>query len=118
MVNVVVVGIVGSHELERVPWKLVAAVVIDSLQGGKHEQHNRLACGQTGDQLCDTSTNTVENEALNGVIVQSTVGVRHIEPVVHRVECLVEERVVVCGTVKEVLPCVDDEPVNIQHKCF
>lgn len=53
------------------------------------------------------------------MVVQRAEGVRHIQPVMYRVEVFVQELVYVHPAVQEVLPSVDNEPgtnINIGDK--
>lgn len=86
VVDVVVLGVVAGNELKRIPWESVSAVVVDSLDCGHGEEQNALAECHTGDLECDGGTKGIEKETLNGVVVESTIGVRHIETVVAGVE--------------------------------
>jgi len=109
VVNIVVVGVIAGEPLEGIEWERVPAVVVDSLEGGDYEQKRCLTHRHARQPLGDDSTTRVENETFDRMIVQRTVRIRYIEPVVPRVERLVQECVHMHGTVEEILPCVDDE---------
>ena len=86
VVDVVVLGVVAGNELKRIPWESVSAVIVDSLNCGHREEQNALAECHAGDLECDGGTKGIEKETLNRVVVESTIGVRHIETVVAGVE--------------------------------
>ena len=113
VVNVVVVGVVGADKLQRVPGEPVPAVVVDGLQRGNTKEEHGFASGKVRNPFRDPRTDSVKEEALEWVVVQSTERVRNVEPVVVGVELLVEEGVHMHRTVKEVLPGVDDEPTKL-----
>ena len=53
MVNVMVISIVARNKLQGVERKCVAAVIVDSLEGGKSEEENGLARAHEGHRLRD-----------------------------------------------------------------
>lgn len=81
-----VVGVVPEHLLQRVPGKSVSAVVVDSLQGREAEEDHSSTSGKTGDLVGKTSADSVHQESLEGVVVESAKGIRNVETVVARVE--------------------------------
>ena len=107
MVDIMIVGVIPKEYLERVERKTIPAVVIDSLHSREREEEGRLPDGHERDGRRDRSAEGVQDETLNWVVVQSTVGVRNVETVVPRMEVSVEELVDVKGAVPEVLPCVN-----------
>ena len=126
MVNVVVGGIIREDPAERVVWEFIAAVVQDGLDGRSAEEEPGLSDSHTGDEVGKTGAKCVKEEALEGMVVESTVGVRYVQSVVTGVEgnCdqvrktqldsmrlirTIEPLVQVHGTVQHVLPRVDDE---------
>ncbi|KAI6750086.1 hypothetical protein HG531_007351 [Fusarium graminearum] len=92
MMNIVVFGVVTGNELKRVPWESVATVVVDSLDCRHGEEQDSLAKSHASNLECDGSTESIEEESLNRVVVESTVG-----PLVD-----------VHQSVEEVLPSIDD----------
>jgi hypothetical protein len=110
MVDIMVVGGVSADHLERVERKAIPAVVIDSLAGRDGEEECSLPYGETRDGLGQHGAKRVEQEALDGVVIERAKGVRHVEPVMHRVEVLVEELVDVHRAMEEILPGVEDDP--------
>ena len=110
VVDVMVVGCVSAEHLERVERKAVPAVVVDGLACREGEEKGGLSDGELRDGLGEHGTQRVEQEALDGVVVERTKGIWHVEPVVHRVEVLVEELVNVHRAMEEVLPGVEDDP--------
>lgn len=85
--DIVVCGIVASDELKRVEGETVAAVVVDGFDGATAEEEHCLACGEACEEVCEASTGCVEEEALDGVVVESTEGVGDVETVMAGVEC-------------------------------
>jgi hypothetical protein len=61
-------------------------VVIDSLDGGHGKEPHALADGHEGGLERNSCAEGIEEEALNGVVVQSAVGIRNVKSVVSRVE--------------------------------
>lgn len=110
VVYVVIVGRIAAENLERVKREAVAGVVVDGLAGGEDEEEHRLADRETGDSLRKYSAERVEQEALDRVIVERAVSIRHVQPVMDRVEVLEEEPVNVHRAVEEVLPRVEYHP--------
>lgn len=108
MMNIVVFGVVTGNELKRVPWESVATVVVDSLDCRHGEEQDSLAKSHASNLECDGSTESIEEESLNRVVVESTVGVRHIKTVVAGVEVSIQPLVDVHQSVEEVLPSIDD----------
>lgn len=104
-----VTGVVAGDVLERIPRKSVAAVVVNGLDGAASKEPHGLSASHTSEHVGNTGTQSVKKEALEGVVVKSTVGIRNVEAMVTRVESCVEPLVHVHGSVPEVLPCVDNE---------
>lgn len=109
MMNVVIVRRIPADHLQRVPGQIIPAMVINGFACREEEKECGLADSQTGEGLGERSTQRVEEEALEGVVVESAERVRDVESVVYRVKVLVEEFVDVHGTMEEILPCVHDE---------
>lgn len=65
----------------------------------------------------EASAESVEEEALEGVVIQGAVGVRDVEAVVARMEGCVEVARGVHETMKKVLPCVNYEDCERVLKC-
>lgn len=109
VVNIVIAGVVAGDVLERVPRKGIATVVINSLDGAAGKEPHGLSAGHACEHVGNAGAQSVQKEALEGVIVESTVCIRYIETVVTGVEGCVEPLVHVHGSVPEVLPCVDNK---------
>ena len=86
VVDVVVRSIVAGNVLDRVPGQRVSAVVVYGLDCGHDPKHDSLSLGHPCDLIRDTGTECVEQESLQRVVVQCTVGVRNIQSMVPRVE--------------------------------
>ena len=82
VVNVVVVGVVGAGELERVPGELVPAVVVDRLQRAEDEEEQAGAGGHHCDLVSESGASGVKNESFHWMVVKCAVGVRDVESVV------------------------------------
>ena len=89
VVNVVIVSVVARKQLERVEWQGVSAVVVDGLEGSKCEEKCSLTDGHSRRPLSEHSTTGIKKEALDGMVVQRTERVRHVQPMVPGVERLV-----------------------------
>ena len=89
MMYVVVIGRVAAEHLERVKREAVAAVVVNRFASGEDEEEHRLADREARDGFGQQGADRVEEEALDGVVVERTVGVGHVEPVVDRMQVLV-----------------------------
>ena len=111
MYIVVVCRVAGDH-LERVEREAVPAVVVDCFAGGEDEKEYRLADREARDGLGEHGTKRVEQEALDGMVVQRAVSIGHIQPVMDRMEVFVKEPVKVHRAVEKVLPCVERHPNN------
>lgn len=108
VVDVVVNSVVGEDELEWVPRETVAAVVIHGLHGSEDIDKERLTRRELRYKPSNARSQRVEQEPFHGVVVQGTVRVWHIKSVVPRVESSVQGFVQVHGSMKPVLPSVDD----------
>ena len=86
VVDVVVGGVITRYVLHGVPWKRVPAVVVNGLDGREAEEEGALADRHVCKQVSDAGAERVEEKALNGVVVESAVGVGDVEAVVARVE--------------------------------
>ena len=82
VVDVVVVGIVGARELEGVPRQPVAAMIINSLEGGDAEEEHGLAGTKLAEPFGDASAGGIEEEALDGVVVECAKRVGDVKTVV------------------------------------
>lgn len=79
-------SVVVRDELQGVPGESVTAVVVDGLDGGKGKEGHALSDGHTGELEGYGSADGVEEEALEGMVVESAIGVGDVETVVARVE--------------------------------
>lgn len=107
VVDIVVDGVIRESPLEQVEWKTVPAVVINGFHGGKRVQEYVLAWSQPENHGRSAGSESVQQKAFNRVVVQGTISVWHVEPVVARVESTVEPFVHVHGAMQGVLPGVD-----------
>lgn len=109
MMNVVVVDIIVEQELTRIPPDPITTVVVDGLCTAEGKQQRRLAHRHARQRLGNDGAKGIQQETLDGVVVERPKGKGDVEPVVDRVEMAVEEFRGVESAVQEVLPCVDDE---------
>ena len=87
-------------------------MIIHRLQRRQRKQQRCLSSAHTRYELRTDCADCVEDEPLEGVVVEGAEGVGDVETVVPAVEGTVEEGRGVHGAVEEVLPGVDDEPVS------
>lgn len=60
MVDVVVGRVVGSNELQWVPWEVVSTVIVDGLDGGHGEKPHSLAVGHLRQKETHASSGGVQ----------------------------------------------------------
>lgn len=65
-------------------------MIVNGLQSRKGEEGESTAVAHAADQECQASTNTIHQEALEGMVVERAKGIGHVEAVMARVEVLVE----------------------------
>ena len=111
VVNIMVIGVVRKQELAWVPPQFVPAVIIYRLERAEGEEKGSLANTHAGCLLREDRVKRVEEEALEGVVVERAKGIGDIETVVHGVDVAVEEGGDVEEAVHEVFPGVDEEAV-------
>lgn len=87
-------------------------MVIDGLECGKCEQKSGLTNRHSRYPLSESRTQQIEKETLNRVVESPAERIRHVQPMVPRVDGLVQKFVHVHGAMREVLPGVDEEPVK------
>ncbi len=112
MMDIVVVGIIGEDELAGVPPQLVAGMIIDRLHGAECEEEDGLADTHAARLLHDQGAKRIEDETLEGMVVERTESVGDVEAVVNGVDVAVEEPGCVEEAVHEVLPGVHEEAVG------
>lgn len=86
VVNVVVCGVVVGDELQRIPRKRIAAVVVNRLHGRKGKEARALQGRHASDLETNASSEGVEKEPFKRVVVQRAVSVGNIQAVVSGVE--------------------------------
>lgn len=86
VVNIVVGGVIVGNELERVPGKGVAAVVVNRLHGRKCKEARALQRRHARHLEANAGSERVEKEAFEWVVVQRAVRVGDVQAVVSRVE--------------------------------
>ena len=117
MVDIMVVRVVLAEHLQWIPRETVSAVVVHCLECGDDEEQRRFPCRHECDSLGKGSTDTVKKETFQWVVVQRAICVGYIEAVMNGMEGFVQESVEVHGTMQEVFPGVNDEPVvrSVRH---
>jgi hypothetical protein len=86
MVHVVIAGIIAGNELQRIEWEGIATVIVDRLKRRTREEEHCLPKIKADHFECDCSAQGVQHETLEGMIVQRTISVRDVQPVVAGVE--------------------------------
>ena len=109
MMNVMIARVVAVHKLQRVPREGEAAVVVNCLGGGEGEKESSLSHGHASQGFCKSSSEGVEKETLEGMIVQRAVCVGNGEAMVYRMDVFVQKFIDVEEAMEEVLPGVNNE---------
>ena len=112
VVDVMVSAVVAEKDMEDVPREPQTAVVIDGLDGRKGEKEYACPWGHAGDEERERTPNGVQDESLQGVVVESSKGIWDNKSMMLRVDVLVQKFVDVHVSVHEVLPCVHNEHSN------
>jgi len=117
MVNVVVGAVVVEQDVEGVEGEPEAAMVVHALDCRKRKEEDARPGGHPGDEEREGPRRRVEEEALQGVVVEGAVDVGDDEAVVLGVDVLVQHLVHVHVSVHEVLPCVQykHRDYELQH---
>jgi hypothetical protein len=115
MVQIVVLGIVPKDRLEGIPPDIVSTVVVHRLDRAYPKEDDGLSDGHACCRVSQDGTERVQEEAFDGVVVESSKCVGDVETVVHRVEMAVEEGNRMEESVEEVLPSVDDEAARSEY---
>ncbi len=84
--NVMVSSIVGEDPVDGVVGKCVTTMVQYRLNGRAGEEPHGLAHCQAGKQVAQASTQGIERESFDRVVVQSAVGIWDVKAVMTRVE--------------------------------
>lgn len=112
MVNVMVSAIVAKEQMEEVPWKPQSTMIVDGLEGGKGEEEDGSSGCHAREEERKDPTDSVQDQALQRVVVKCPKGIGDYQAVVLRVDMLVQELVDVHVSMHEVLPCVNDHHSN------
>lgn len=75
MMNVMVVSVVPTEHLKRVPWEVVSTVVVHGLERRDAKEEHGLSRVHSSERLCNGCSEAVQKEALNRVVVQRPKGV-------------------------------------------
>lgn len=87
-------------------------MVVNSLQGREGKKGECSSVAHTANEEGETGANAVHQESLEWMVVECAKGVGDVQAVVARMEVLVQIRHVVEQAVKEVLPGVQERPVQ------
>lgn len=87
-------------------------MVVNGLEGREGEEGERSTVAHATDKECKTGADTVHQESLERMVVESAKRVGHVEAMVARVEGLVEVWHVVEQAVQKVLPSIKDGPAD------
>lgn len=104
VVHIMVRAVVVEQELKRVPGQPQRAVDVDGLDRGEGEEVDARPGSHPREEEGHGPSDGVEEETLDGVVVQGPVGVGGDQGVVDRVDVLVQELVDVHVPVPKVLP--------------
>lgn len=80
--NVMVASIVAGNVLQDVPWQGVSTVIVDSLDGTAGEEPHGLARSHAGKEKGKSSSERIKKEALEWVVVESSVSIGNVKTVV------------------------------------
>lgn len=86
MMNVMVGRVVGGDELKWVPGEVIAAMIIDRLDGGHGKEPHCLTGCQASNQECHAGSGSVEQKSFYRMVVQCSKGIRNVKAVVTGVE--------------------------------
>ena len=67
-----------SQPDDWIPWKLIAAMIVDGLQGRDCEEHRPLTMSQTQKLIRDPTSQGIEEKSFQRVAVQRPKCVRYI----------------------------------------
>ena len=104
--HIMIPRVIRRQMLERIPGERIPAMIIHGLNRSASEEPHTLPHTHPGDQVREASSQSVEEEAFKGVVVEGAVGVGDVEAVVAGVEGGVEVFGGVHEAVQEVLPGV------------
>lgn len=82
VVDIMIGSIVGEDPVDRVVGKSVTTVIEDRFDGRSRKEPHGLTHCQAGKQVAQTSTQGIERESFDRVVVQSSVGIWHVKTVV------------------------------------
>lgn len=111
--DVMVVGVVCEDNLEGIKGQFVSTMIVNGLHCRDRKEEHCLSCGHSSQKLCNTSTERVEEEPFERVVVERAEGVRDVKPVMNRVKGLVQVSVIVHSSMEKVLPCINNEALGV-----
>lgn len=107
--NVVIIGIVPKQMLQRIPRERESTVVVDRLGRRDGKEQDSLSHREHRTRMSDHRSEGVKDESFEGVVVECSESVGHVETMVPGMDVAVEEGVGVEVTMEKVLPGVHDE---------
>lgn len=78
MVDVVIRGIVAADVLERIPWKIISTMVIDSLRRTEREEAHALAGSHAGGFVGNRGSQSIEKEPFKRMIIKGAICIGYI----------------------------------------
>ncbi|URE09921.1 hypothetical protein MUK42_05493 [Musa troglodytarum] len=109
MMDIVIRGVVPEEEVEDVPGKPQAAVVIYPFDGGEGEEEDGGSGRHAREKEGEAAAEGVQEKPFYRVVVLAAEGVWDDEAVVPRMDVAVQELVQVHVSVPEVLPCIENK---------
>jgi hypothetical protein len=76
--DIMVARVIGSNVLQWIEWQCVTAMVVNSLDSGTSEEPHGLSAGHTADEISEPSSQCIQQEAFEWMIVQGSISVWHI----------------------------------------
>lgn len=110
VVDIMIICVVSAEHLQWVIWQTIPAMVVYGLESRYREKEHSFPCRHAYDVFCDSSSEGVEQETFQWMVIEGTKSIGNIEAVMDGMKFFVEVGVHVHSSMKEVLPCVDDNP--------
>jgi len=86
VVHIMVPCVVPEKVLQGIEGQSVSAVIVNRLHGRKCEKGHSAADSKTGDFVGDSCSDSVHEEAFEGMVVESAERVRNVEAMMARVK--------------------------------
>jgi hypothetical protein len=69
MVNIVIICIITTHNLQRVEWEYISAMIIHSFECRERKKYDHLPDCHEGARLPQDSAYRIEQETFDGVVI-------------------------------------------------